>query len=132
MTTTVSPSNVSHSLSIATAGGKAARPGATVYREGVSFSLFFRDASAVELLLFKAELPEAKLLVHLTLSAYRQQLDVELPVIANDKTFWHRRTDTYLDSPQDIVEWQTAPAILNHTFGVGSRSVVVFWTSHGT
>ena len=77
-----------------------------------------------------AELPETNLLVYLILNAYWERLDFELPVTANDKTFWHRWIDTSLDSPQDVVEWQTAPAILDHTYRVGSRSVVVLWTSH--
>ncbi len=55
MTTTVSSSNASYSPSIITTSGKAAPLGATVYREGVNFSLFSHDASAVELLLFNRE-----------------------------------------------------------------------------
>ena len=55
MATTVSSSNVSHAPSIAATSGKAAPLGATVSREGVNFSLFSRDASAVELLLFNRE-----------------------------------------------------------------------------
>jgi glycogen operon protein len=55
MATTVSSSNVSHSSSIATTSGKAAPLGATVSREGVNFSIFSREASAVELLLFNRE-----------------------------------------------------------------------------
>ena len=55
MATTVSSSNVSQPHSIAATSGKAAPLGATVFREGVNFSLFSRDASAVELLLFNRE-----------------------------------------------------------------------------
>jgi len=78
------------------------------------------------------ELPEENLLVYFIFNAYWDQLEFDLPLIANDKTCWHRWIDTYLDSPQDIVEWQTAPAILDHTYRAGSRSVVVLWKSHGT
>ena len=55
MATTASSSNVSRSASIATTSGKASPLGATVSREGVSFSLYSRDASTVELLLFNRE-----------------------------------------------------------------------------
>jgi isoamylase len=78
------------------------------------------------------ELPEENLLMYLIFNAYWEQLEFELPVIVDDKTSWRRWIDTYLDSPQDIVEWQTAPPILDHTYKVGPRSVVVLWTSHGT
>jgi glycogen operon protein len=76
------------------------------------------------------ELPEENLLVYFIFNAYWDQLEFELPLIANDKAFWHRWIDTYLDSPQDIVEWRTAPAILDRTYRVGSRSVVVLWTNY--
>ena len=78
------------------------------------------------------ELAEENLLVYIIFNAYLGQLEFDLPVIGNGKTFWHRWVDTYLDSPQDIVEWQTATAILDHTYRVGSRSVVVLWASHDT
>ena len=78
------------------------------------------------------ELPEENLLFYLISNAYWEELEFELPVIADDRTSWHRWIDTYLDSPQDIVEWQTAPVILDRTYRVESRSVVVLWTSHGT
>ena len=78
------------------------------------------------------ELPDENLLLYFIFNAYWDQLEFELPVIANDTTPWHRWIDTYLDSPQDIVEWQTAPAILDRTYRAGPRSVVVLWTSHGT
>jgi len=83
-------------------------------------------------LALNVELPEENLLVYMIFNAYWEQLEFELPVIADDKTFWHRWIDTYLDSPQDIVEWQQAPAILDRTYRVGSRSVVALWTSRGT
>lgn len=78
------------------------------------------------------ELPDENLLFYFIFNAYWEQLEFELPVIADDKTSWHRWIDTYLDSPQDIVEWQKAPAILERTYRAGSRSVVVLWASRGT
>ncbi len=78
------------------------------------------------------ELPDERLLLYFIFNAYWDQLEFELPLIADNATPWHRWIDTYLDSPQDIVEWQSAPATLDRTYRVGSRSVVVLWTSHGT
>lgn len=77
------------------------------------------------------ESPEEHLFLYFIFNAYWDQLEYELPLTANDQTFWHRWIDTYLDSPQDIVEWQAAPAILDRTYRAGPRSVVVLWTSQG-
>jgi glycogen operon protein len=77
------------------------------------------------------ELPEEHLLVYFIFNAYWEQLEFELPVVANDSTFWHRWVDTHLDSPQDIVEWKRAPALLDRTYKAGPRSIVVLWASHG-
>ena len=76
-----------------------------------------------------AELSGEDLLVYFIFNTYWGPLDLELPVIADDKTCWHRWIDTSLDSPQDIVEWQTAPSILGPTYRAGSSSIVVLWTS---
>lgn len=77
-----------------------------------------------------AELPGEDLLIYFIFNTYWEPLDFELPVIAEDKTHWHRWIDTSLDSPQDIVEWHSAPSILDPTYRAGPRSVVVLWTSH--
>jgi isoamylase len=77
-----------------------------------------------------AQLPGEDLLVYLIFNTYWEQLEFELPLLANDKMFWHRWIDTYLDSPQDIVEWQTAPAIPGRIYKAGPRSVVVLWANY--
>jgi isoamylase len=38
---------------------------------------------------------------------------------------WRRWIDTGLDSPQDIVQWQRAPAIPGYSYRAAPRSVVV-------
>ena len=79
-----------------------------------------------------AELPEQRLLVHCIFNSYWEPLNFELqPVGHSDDHSWRRWIDTYLDSPQDIVEWQTAPSVSGHTYRAGPRSVVVLWTSLG-
>jgi isoamylase len=68
------------------------------------------------------------LLLYLIFNAYWEPLDFELPPLDTSAgSSWHRWVDTYLDSPQDIVEWETAPMIQSPTYRTGPRSVVVLW-----
>jgi glycogen operon protein len=74
------------------------------------------------------QIPSENLLVYFIFNAYWEPLDFELP--PSDKGnggSWHRWIDTYLDSPQDIVAWDTAPVVPSHTYETGARSVVVLW-----
>ena len=65
---------------------------------------------------------------HLILNAYWEPLDFELPRAGeHSEDSWHRWIDTTLDSPQDIVEWQTAPLVPGRTYRAGPRSVVVLF-----
>jgi len=75
------------------------------------------------------QLTSDNLLVYLIFNAYWEALDFELPPLnGNDGSCWHRWVDTYLDSPQDVVEWETAPMIPSSAYQTGPRSVVVLWT----
>jgi len=66
------------------------------------------------------------LLFHTILNAYWEPLDFELPPVAGGEgALWRRWIDTSLDSPSDIVEWQTAPLVPGRTYRAGPRSVVV-------
>jgi len=59
-------------------------------------------------------------------NAYWEPLDFELPIlVTGDKHPWCRWIDTYLASPQDIVEWQNPPAVSGYNYRAGPRSVVV-------
>jgi glycogen operon protein len=40
---------------------------------------------------------------------------------------WHRWIDTALDSPRDIVEWETAELIPGYVYRAESRSVVMLY-----
>jgi len=72
--------------------------------------------------------PSENLLVYLIFNAYWESLEFELPSLdIGEGNSWHRWVDTYLDSPQDIVAWETAPLILSPTYRTGARSVVVLW-----
>jgi isoamylase len=66
------------------------------------------------------------------LNAYWEALEFELPRKGDhDGDSWHRWIDTTLDSPQDIVEWETAPAVPGRTYRAGPRSVVVLFARLG-
>jgi pullulanase/glycogen debranching enzyme len=90
-----------------TARGRAAPLGTTVSYEGVNFRFFSREASAVELLLFDRE------------DDARPTCLVSIDPVANRTYhYWH----------------VFVPGISRRTTlrRVGSRSVVVLWTSHRT
>ena len=77
------------------------------------------------------QVPSENLLVYFIFNAYWEPLDFEIPPLENgSENFWHRWVDTYLDSPQDIVAWDTAPAMLSPTYRTGARSVVVLWAKN--
>jgi isoamylase len=76
---------------------------------------------------FSVELKNPKQILHLILNAYWELLDFELPLIGEEGSSWRRWIDTSLDSPHDIVEWQTAPPVTGRTYRAGPRSVVVLY-----
>jgi isoamylase len=75
-------------------------------------------------LAFEAELLAEGLRVFLILNAYWEPLEFELPPVAGGDA-WCRWIDTALASPQDIVEWATAPSLSGPTYPAAARSVVV-------
>ena len=80
---------------------------------------------------FTAETQTDKLFVHIILNAYWEPLEFELPPLADaSHDRWHRWIDTSLDSPQDIVEWQTAPPVPGRIYRAGPRSVVLLFARH--
>jgi isoamylase len=86
----------------------------------------WRDCS--HSLALTAELRKERLLVHLILNAYWEPLDFELPPVEHgNKNPWCRWIDTALESPHDIVEWQTAPSIPGSAYRAEARSVVVLF-----
>src|SRR5262249_48621065 len=74
-----------------------------------------------------AELCKEGLVFHLILNAYWEPLVFELPR-PSDGNLWRRWIDTALDSPHDIVPWQSAPTVTENTYRVESRSVVMLFT----
>jgi len=83
-------------------------------------------------LALSAEIRQEGLLVYLILNAYWESLRFELPSRKNSASKnWHRWIDTYLDSPEDILEWKAAPEFEAQAYTAGPRSVVVLYTTVG-
>jgi len=64
---------------------------------------------------------------HVILNAHWEPLEFELPPVADGRP-WRRWIDTFLDPPNDIVEWEHAPSVPGRSYRAGSRSVVVLFT----
>jgi len=77
---------------------------------------------------FTARLRSESITIYRALNAYWELLEFELPTVAGG---WRRWIDTSLASPEDIVEWQMAPASPGSTYQVGPRSVVVLYAAGG-
>src|SRR5262249_19726601 len=78
-----------------------------------------------------AGLKRENLRFHLILNAYWEPLEFQLTKL-DGGGMWRRWIDTALDSPQDIVPWQTAPTVPGNAYRVGARSVVMLFTGSGT
>ena len=69
-----------------------------------------------------------RVFVHVILNAYWEPLEFALPPVANGaRDPWRRWIDTFLDSPDDIVDWERAPAVPGHSYRAEPRSVVVLF-----
>jgi isoamylase len=83
-------------------------------------------------LALSVEAVNEKVLFHLILNGYWEPLDFELPR-AGDRSedSWRRWIDTGLDSPHDIVEWESAPPVPGRTYRAVPRSVVMLFARRG-
>jgi isoamylase len=75
---------------------------------------------------------DQKLRFYCALNAYWESLDFELPSMSDGRNFWRRWIDTGLDSPDDIVEWRSAPTIKSSTYLARPRSVVALYAWAGS
>ena len=85
-------------------------------------------------LAFEAEIRREGFRVYLILNAYWEPLEFELPPAGEGgggAGAWRRWIDTALESPQDIVPGQTAPAVSGPTYRAEARSVVVLFGEIG-
>jgi len=81
---------------------------------------------------FSADILGENLLLHLILNAYWEPLEFELPRASEGSgDTWCRWIDTALESPQDIVEWQSSPSVPGRTYRAEARSVVVLFSRVG-
>jgi isoamylase len=81
---------------------------------------------------FAAELIQDGVLVYLILNAYWEPLEFELPPVGDGGASpWRRWIDTALESPEDIVPWQTAPSLSGQTYRAAARSVVMLFGDIG-
>jgi isoamylase len=70
--------------------------------------------------------------IHVMINAYWEPLTFEVPIGGNRAGGeWHRWIDTALPSPDDISSWEEAGAILQHTYAVAPRSLVVLRQTTG-
>jgi glycogen operon protein len=77
---------------------------------------------------FSAEAPNRKMRFCMILNAYWEPLDFELPAPGESTgDSWRRWIDTTLESPDDIVEWPSAPPVSADTYRAGPRSMVVLF-----
>jgi glycogen operon protein len=76
-----------------------------------------------------AALKREGLFVYFIFSAYWEPLSFRLPPVNGGGHPWCRWIDTSLDSPNDIVEWQSASIVPGRVYCVGPRSVVVLWAN---
>ncbi len=77
---------------------------------------------------FSAEAPNRKMRFCLILNAYWEPLDFELPPPGEPTgDSWRRWIDTTLESPDDIVDWPSAPRVTGDTYRAGPRSMVVLF-----
>ena len=94
----------------------------TVWHGVKTFSPDWGDSS--HSLAFEAELTGDNMRIYIILNAYWEPLQFELPAVKPGLS-WRRWIDTTLDSPEDIVDWQDAPALSVKAYPAGPRSVVV-------
>lgn len=79
----------------------------------------------------EAEVSMEKLRIYWILNAYSEPLNFELPKLEK-AILWRRWIDTALDSPNDIVPWQAAEAVIGDAYRAEARSVVILFTNGKT
>jgi isoamylase len=76
---------------------------------------------------FMARPPEEGTLVHVMINAYWEPLSFELPPVDDSGHPWRRWIDTFLDSPEDVVDWDEATEVVGTSYRVEPRSVVILF-----
>jgi glycogen operon protein len=77
---------------------------------------------------FTAKATADRVSFHAIVNAYWEPLEFALPPISDGGRHpWRRWIDTFLESPDDIIEWERAPVARGHTYRAEPRSVVVLF-----
>jgi glycogen operon protein len=76
------------------------------------------------------ELPNEQLRFHMIVNAFWEPLEFELPA-GGGQYAWRRWIDTALDSPRDIVPWESAELVNGREYRTEHRSVVVLIAGPG-
>jgi glycogen operon protein len=76
---------------------------------------------------FTMQLAAERAFCHVILNAYWEPLEFELPAVGGTRGPWRRWIDTFLESPNDIVDWERAPSVPGRTYRTEPRSVVVLF-----
>jgi isoamylase len=83
-------------------------------------------------LAFSTEVESENLAFYVILNAFWEPLRFELPASGNCRQIrWCRWIDTFLESPNDIVEWRAAEPVLGPFYLAQPRSVVVLLNFRG-
>ena len=65
------------------------------------------------------------MVLHVMVNAYWEALRFEIPAVGEAGEPWRRCVDTFLDSPDDICDWDKGPIVSGATYPVQPRSVVL-------
>ena len=68
---------------------------------------------------------EDRMMLHIMVNAYWEDLTFEIPPLNRSHERWHRCIDTTLDSPNDILPWKKAPKVNSDIYCVKARSIVI-------
>jgi len=66
-----------------------------------------------------------QVVLHLMVNAYWEALRFEIPAVSEAGKPWRRCVDTFLDSLDDIFDWDKGPIVSGKTYPVQPRSVVL-------
>ncbi len=94
-------------------GVKLGEPDWGIDSHSIAYSAGFRDGC---------------LSLYIIMNAYWEPLDFELPPVSNGDYPWRRWIDTSLESPDDIVDWSTAPPVSSGVYRSGPRSIVFLFS----
>jgi isoamylase len=76
-------------------------------------------------LAFTVRISGGKMALHVMINAHWEPLEFEIPPIDGENQPWRRCIDTFLDSPNDICDWNNAPVVQGVSYPVQARSIVM-------